>query len=151
MKKEAFTMIEIIFVIVVLGILAVIAVPKFVATRDDAKMVALAQNIATGASDVASYIVANGEVKEDLSQMSNSLHSLVNQGIATVDTDNRAIKIEVGSESDCITLEIINSNNDENLTLINKDTSDDKCQILQKMIPENVYPIALRGARVITD
>jgi len=36
MKKSAFTVIELIFVIVVLGILASIAVPKFTATRDDA-------------------------------------------------------------------------------------------------------------------
>ena len=34
--KKAFTMIELIFVIVVIGILAAIAVPKFAATRDDA-------------------------------------------------------------------------------------------------------------------
>ena len=36
--KRAFTMIELIFVIVVIGILATIAVPKFAATRDDAKI-----------------------------------------------------------------------------------------------------------------
>ena len=34
--KKAFTMIELVFVIVVIGILASIAVPKFAATRDDA-------------------------------------------------------------------------------------------------------------------
>lgn len=35
-NKKAFTLIELVFVIVVLGILAAIAVPKFSATRDDA-------------------------------------------------------------------------------------------------------------------
>ncbi len=34
--KRAFTMIELVFVIVVIGILAAIAVPKFAVTRDDA-------------------------------------------------------------------------------------------------------------------
>ncbi|BAF73076.1 type II secretion system protein [Sulfurovum sp. NBC37-1] len=34
--KKAFTMVELVFVIVVIGILAAIAVPKFAATRDDA-------------------------------------------------------------------------------------------------------------------
>jgi len=35
-SKKAFTMIELVFVIVVIGILAAIAVPKLAATRDDA-------------------------------------------------------------------------------------------------------------------
>jgi general secretion pathway protein G len=35
-NRNAFTMIELIFVIVVIGILSAIAVPKFAATRDDA-------------------------------------------------------------------------------------------------------------------
>lgn len=45
--KTGFTMIELIFVIVVLGILAAVAVPKFSATRVDAQ-------IAKGKSDIAS-------------------------------------------------------------------------------------------------
>jgi general secretion pathway protein G len=38
LKRYAFTMIELVFVIVVLGILAAIAVPKFAATRTDAQI-----------------------------------------------------------------------------------------------------------------
>ena len=38
-NRNAFTMIELVFVIVVIGILSAIAVPKFAATRDDAVMV----------------------------------------------------------------------------------------------------------------
>ena len=36
--KKAFTMVELVFVIVVIGILAGIAIPKFAATRDDAQI-----------------------------------------------------------------------------------------------------------------
>ncbi len=46
-SKKAFTMIELIFVIVVVGILAGIAIPKLAATRDDALM---AKGLATLAS-----------------------------------------------------------------------------------------------------
>jgi len=35
-KREAFTMLELTFVIVIIGILATIAIPRFSATRDDA-------------------------------------------------------------------------------------------------------------------
>lgn len=37
-KSSAFTMIELVFVIVVIGILSAVAIPKFAATRDDAIM-----------------------------------------------------------------------------------------------------------------
>lgn len=45
--SRAFTMIELIFVIVVLGILAGIAIPKLAATRDDATLAAMRANLAT--------------------------------------------------------------------------------------------------------
>ena len=51
MKRFAFTLIELVFVIVVLGILSAIAIPKFAATRDDAQM-------AKGRSDVAAIRAA---------------------------------------------------------------------------------------------
>ena len=35
-SKKAFTMVELVFVIVVIGILSAIAIPKLAATRDDA-------------------------------------------------------------------------------------------------------------------
>lgn len=35
-KQNAFTMLELVFVIVIIGILSAIAIPKFAATRDDA-------------------------------------------------------------------------------------------------------------------
>ena len=37
-SKSAFTMIELVFVIVVIGILASVAIPRFAATRDDAEV-----------------------------------------------------------------------------------------------------------------
>ncbi len=37
-SKKAFSLIELVFVIVIIGILAAIAVPKFAATRDDAEI-----------------------------------------------------------------------------------------------------------------
>ena len=44
-SKKAFTMIELIFVIVIIGILAAVAIPKLAATRDDAKISAAVANL----------------------------------------------------------------------------------------------------------
>ena len=51
--KTAFTMIELIFVIVIIGILAVIAIPKLNASRDDAKKVVELNNIANCIQGIA--------------------------------------------------------------------------------------------------
>ncbi len=47
MKRHAFTMIEIIFIVVILGILAAIVIPKMAASREDAKIATLKHDIAT--------------------------------------------------------------------------------------------------------
>ncbi len=58
--KRGFTMIELIFVIVIIGILAVIAIPKLSATRDDAKLVTEMQNLSTCVQDIGSAYTATG-------------------------------------------------------------------------------------------
>jgi len=69
----AFTMIELVFVIVVLGILAAIAVPKFAATRTDAQISKARSDI----SAIRSAIVSERQtrlIKGDSSYI-NQLHS----------------------------------------------------------------------------
>ena len=58
--KKGFTMIELIFVIVILGILASVAIPRLAATREDAEISAAVANLRTLLGDINSYYVVKG-------------------------------------------------------------------------------------------
>ena len=58
--KKGFTMIELIFVIVILGILASVAIPRLAATREDAEISAGIANLRTLLSDITTFYIAKG-------------------------------------------------------------------------------------------
>ena len=69
--KKGFTMIELIFVIVILGILAAVAIPRLAATRDDAEIVKVGTNMTTIISDLGSYYTSQGKLSTDIKEMTN--------------------------------------------------------------------------------
>lgn len=144
-------MIELIFVIVILGILAVIAIPKMAATRNDARIAATSQSIATAATEIASYAISQGVVETDMSKMSQVIQTLIGRGDATQpDMNVTIVNFKMGGINDCIALEVDDGGMDANLTVSYPGVfGDPSCDRLRDRFDASHYPIPLRGARVV--
>ena len=76
--RKGFTMIELIFVIVILGVLASVAIPRLAATRDDAEVAKAATNLTTAVSDITAYYTAKGNFKNSKSSANVTFDKLTN-------------------------------------------------------------------------
>ena len=72
-------MIELIFVIVVIGILAMIAIPKLAATRDDAKIAEMIANTRTVLGDMSAYYTSQGST--NWTDVNGTVEAVTNVGL----------------------------------------------------------------------
>ncbi len=146
-SKSAFTMIELIFVIVIIGVLASIAIPSLSATRDDARSAVLAKAIQSVKSEIASSILATNRIPtttEELKNVSNTISDLPqfvivdNKIVNIIDTDN--------SSQICKTL-IIDDSNISNVRLIIRDGNGTSsiCKGLRELVPDNNIGFTIAG------
>ncbi|RAX54721.1 hypothetical protein CCY99_02885 [Helicobacter sp. 16-1353] len=81
MKRNGFSMIELVFVIVILGVLAAVAVPRFVTTRTDAQVAMLRSDIASTLKAIPARVFA-----ENLDPTASAPTGFSNWGEWMIDT-----------------------------------------------------------------
>jgi len=144
--KKAFTMVELIFVIVIIGILSSVALPRLSATRDDALIAKNSEYIIGIMTEISTYIIANGNSEDDLSEMSSLLVTLQSQNRIIINTTNKSAKVKIGKDIDCITIDIDSTRGTDLLKTIFIDSPTDRiCNMVQKFIKEKDYPLVVRG------
>ena len=106
--KKGFTMIELIFVIVILGILASVAIPRLAATRTDAVIATTVANLRTLLIDLNSYYVVKGKFADGVKWSEITNVPLENADTQAVGGNGRLTgRLMVGGES-CIEVTVSN-------------------------------------------
>ena len=114
-SKKAFTMLELVFILVILGILAAVAIPKISATRDDAKLVALKSDINTIKTALPAHFLAQGQgTFLTAVTLSSANWSLGEYSITT--------KLQDSEQNSCISAQLLDSNNTQATTPLNVQT-----------------------------
>ena len=137
MKRAGFTMIELIFVIVILGILAAVAIPKLAATRDDAKQSAILSDYKNAVKTIGSNAMAKG-VMPDLQSLYTAGGNILNVTADTMDIGDAVAGVP------CATLDV---SDDENISIsITSTPTSDNCNLFDREVTQEV---SVLGSQVV--
>ena len=92
--KNAFSLLELIFAIVILGIVASFAVPKYLDTKDSALVSTLKRDISTSVSSIQSYYLLNQKIDK------------ISDAINVNETNWTLSDTKITDKNECLSLEI---------------------------------------------
>lgn len=99
--KKAFSLLELIFAIVVIGIISSFAIPKYMDTRDSALASTIQRDLVTATTSIQSYYLVN----RSITNISDAV--ILNEGNWTVEAKKMIFK---DASKDCVTLEVTTEN-----------------------------------------
>jgi prepilin-type N-terminal cleavage/methylation domain-containing protein len=134
--KKAFTMIELIFVIVIIGILASVAIPKLSATRDDADISTIIANARIAVNDFQNYYTSQGNAAWNSQSMQNVTKALLLTACDTPVEANTSISPNtfVLCHDDVVCLSFETTEEGHLLVSEGSDTSDSICEEVKSEI-----------------
>ena len=111
--KSAFSLLELIFAIVILGIVASFAIPKYIDTKDSALVSTIKRDLNTAVSSLQSYYLLNQKIEKisDVLTINETNWTLSDTKLSdknlclfleikTLDTDNKSIEIVVDMQKE---------------------------------------------------
>lgn len=116
-SKKAFSLIELIFVIAILGIIAAVAVPKLMDSKSNAVVSSIKQDISTITTAIQSHYMLNNEIEK----ISDSVN--INESVWEVSDKKVEYKID---DKLCVTIEVTDSK-------LNVDISESSHEICQEI------------------
>lgn len=146
-SKKAFTIIEVVFVITILGILSSIALSRIMASREDAKIAVAVAEMGMIVSEISSYYTTKGEFTSNIGDMTNvknlsyttEWNFTTEEGVLTYLTTDTNNNVE-----ECVLISL--KNREGNVTVSN--VVDVRSAVCQRLQGHSMYQ-RLLGTRLV--
>lgn len=133
--KKAFTVLELIFVIIILGILAAVALPKLSTSKDEAEVSKALSNLKTIVSDMSSYALKNNALTS--TRLMSNVSELENVDLSSLN-NTAEVNFKVGNDENCIKFVFVSKSNVTIMGLSSNDTTKNLIENIAQATNDNL-------------